>query len=129
MRKGHVFPYSHFIVPYRQNVTVAIFMFLEVAAFLGNRFSSKTSEWASGRITMRIRVENGISKVASLTGKNSQSLIPVTVNDRNSHIRNGHMTVTYLTVSNGQKVDNIFLRPVFDADSRGDLRFRSFCRH
>ena len=70
MRKGHVFPYSHFIVPYRQNVTVAIFMFLEVTAFLGNRFSSKTSEWASGRITMRIRVENGISKVASLTASN-----------------------------------------------------------
>ena len=60
---------------------------------------------------------------------NSQSLIPVTVNDRNSHIRNGHMAVTYVTASNGQKVDNIFLRPVFDADSRGDLRFRSFCRH
>ena len=37
------------------------------------------------------------------------------------------MAVTYVTVSNGQKVDNIFLRPVFDADSRGDLRFGSFC--
>ena len=33
------------------------------------------------------------------------------------------MAVTYVTASNGQKVDNIFLRPVFDADSRGDLRF------
>ena len=39
---------------------------------------------------------------------NSQSLIPVTLNYRNSYIRNGHMAVTYVTVSNRQKVDNIF---------------------
>ena len=30
MRMGRVFPYSHFIVPSRQNVTVVISMFLEV---------------------------------------------------------------------------------------------------